>query len=239
MGAALSIFVLLSVSVFIVRVAAVALRITGLSDSGARFQALSAFTGTGFTTTEAEMVVNYPIRRRIVSLLMIVGNMGLVTVFATVVVSFVHTEGETGAVVIQLTWLAAGLALLWFLMLNRTADRIMCSLISRILEATTFLGKRRFHRLVQIGDGFSICEHSLSESLPRDTAATLLSSMTELDLGLLAVTRPGRDLVVGCELQSSLVRGDSLIVFGPDTGHEMLASLWESKNEHGNSQNHR
>jgi Trk-type K+ transport system membrane component len=73
MGAALSIFVILSVSIFIIRVAAVALRLTGLTDVSARFQALSAFTGTGFTTIEAESVVNYPVRRRIVSLLMIIG----------------------------------------------------------------------------------------------------------------------------------------------------------------------
>jgi Trk-type K+ transport system membrane component len=95
-GAALSIFVLLSLSVLVMRVASVALRLTGLSDDVARFQALSAFTGTGFTTREAESIVNYPVRRRIVSSLMIVGNLGLVTVLATLVVSLVKTEGHSG-----------------------------------------------------------------------------------------------------------------------------------------------
>lgn len=75
MGAALSIFAILTISVFIVRVASVALRLTGLAEESARFQALSAFTGTGFTTSESEMVVNYPVRRRILSLLMIIGNL--------------------------------------------------------------------------------------------------------------------------------------------------------------------
>lgn len=41
MSAALSIFVLLSLSVFVIRVASVALRITGLTETSARFQALS------------------------------------------------------------------------------------------------------------------------------------------------------------------------------------------------------
>lgn len=223
MGAALSIFVLLSVSVFIVRVAAVALRITGLPDNGARFQALSAFTGTGFTTTEAEMVVNYPIRRRIVGLLMIVGNMGLVTVFATVVVSFVRTDGEPGAVASQVAWLLAGLALLWFLMLNVTADRILCSFIGKILEATTFLGKRRFHRLVQVGDGYSICEHPFAVGLPLDKVAELTSTLADLDLELLAVRQSSGALAVGADLPTSLGQGDSLIVFGEDAGHEALA----------------
>ena len=80
MGAAISIFVLLSLSTLIVRLAAVAMRLTGLDESTARFQSLSAFTGTGFTISEAERIVNYPVRRRIVTLLMIIGNLGVVGV---------------------------------------------------------------------------------------------------------------------------------------------------------------
>jgi len=67
MGAALSMFVLLSISVFVIQVASVTLQLTGLADATARFQALSAFTGTGFTTSEAEAIVNYPVRRRVIS----------------------------------------------------------------------------------------------------------------------------------------------------------------------------
>jgi hypothetical protein len=64
MGAALTLFILMSLSIFIVRVASVALRHTGLEEGTAKFQALSAISSTGFTTKEAEMVVNYPVRRR-------------------------------------------------------------------------------------------------------------------------------------------------------------------------------
>jgi hypothetical protein len=224
MGAALSIFVLLSVSIFIVRVAAVALRITGLTDNSARFQALSAFTGTGFTTSEAETVVNYPIRRRIVSLLMIIGNLGLVTVLATLVVSLVHTDGEPGAVIVQLIWLLGGLALLWFLMLNGTADRIMCSFISNILESTTYLGRRSFHRLVQVGDGYSVCEHSLG---PREVAEgphSLALRLAKLDLRLLAVRRVSGGLAFDLSPEFQINAGESLVVFGRDAGHDALGS---------------
>ncbi len=99
MGAALSMFVLLSTSVFVIRLASVTLRLTGLTDATARFHALSALTGTRFTTSEAEAIVNYPVRRRIISLLMIIGNLGLVTLFATVIVSLVNTEREIGATI--------------------------------------------------------------------------------------------------------------------------------------------
>jgi Trk-type K+ transport system membrane component len=64
MGTALSLLVVMTVLLFVVRVAAVALRLTGLVESVARFQALSAISGAGFTTRESESIVNYPVRRQ-------------------------------------------------------------------------------------------------------------------------------------------------------------------------------
>jgi hypothetical protein len=52
----------LGLSLIITRIATTALSLTGLSWEAARFQARSAFTGTGFTTTEAERVVDHPVR---------------------------------------------------------------------------------------------------------------------------------------------------------------------------------
>ena len=47
MGAAISLLVILTVSVVVVRIAAVSLRLTGMPTDVARFQARSAFTGAG------------------------------------------------------------------------------------------------------------------------------------------------------------------------------------------------
>ncbi len=66
----------------------VALQVTGMERRKARFQALSALTGTGFTTGEAESVVNHPTRRRIVSWLIVIGNIG-VALFIIAVVLFI------------------------------------------------------------------------------------------------------------------------------------------------------
>lgn len=57
---------------------AIALEITGMERSKARFQALSALTGTGFTTSEAESIVNHPGRRRIATWLIFLGNTGII-----------------------------------------------------------------------------------------------------------------------------------------------------------------
>ena len=80
---------IISVSYLVVRAASVMLMRTGLEEKRARFQALSAFTGTGFTTKEAELVVNHAQRRKIVTWLMILGNAGLATVIVTATSSLV------------------------------------------------------------------------------------------------------------------------------------------------------
>lgn len=80
------------ISFFVVRVGAIALRMTGVERPKAVFQALSAFTGTGFTTREAEMVVNNPIRRKIISILMIFGNAGIVAVIISATSSVVMSK---------------------------------------------------------------------------------------------------------------------------------------------------
>ena len=76
--AAVSVLVVLLVSLLVARVGTVALTLTGMSREAARFQARSAFFGVGFTTGEAEAVVGHPVRRRIIMWLILLGNAGVV-----------------------------------------------------------------------------------------------------------------------------------------------------------------
>jgi len=78
------------------RIGAFALELTGMEPETAKFQALSAFTGTGFTTSEAERVVRNRSRRRIITILILVGAAGLVTVIGTMAATFVDATGYRG-----------------------------------------------------------------------------------------------------------------------------------------------
>ena len=158
MIAALTLFVVLTLSVIVIRTGAVALRLTGLPEGVARFQARSAFTGTGFTTSESEAIVNHRVRRRIVSFLMITGNLGLVSVLTTVVVSLVSSSGSEGALMRQLLWLGAMLLALWFVVLNPFADRVMCGVIGRLLARTEGFGGRNPAHLLQLPSGHGVTQ---------------------------------------------------------------------------------
>ena len=80
------------ISFLFVRAASIAFMMTGLDKKKARFQALSAFSGTGFTTKEAESIVNHPQRRKITRWLMMGGNAGIVTVIVTATSSMVSSQ---------------------------------------------------------------------------------------------------------------------------------------------------
>src|SRR6056297_2959688 len=92
----LSFFVILVVSILVTKIATIALAHTGMSHETAKFQARSAFSGVGFTTTESERMVTHPIRRRILMMLMLLGNAGIVTAGTSLLLAFV--DPESGAI---------------------------------------------------------------------------------------------------------------------------------------------
>lgn len=63
---------------FVFWIGSLALEVSGMQRRKARFQAMSAMTGTGYTTREAESVANHPRRRTIVLWLMLLGNTGII-----------------------------------------------------------------------------------------------------------------------------------------------------------------
>ncbi|RLF59082.1 MAG: potassium transporter TrkA, partial [Thermoplasmata archaeon] len=90
MYALISLLIVIVVSIIIVKIGAVALEMTGLSRELATFQAQSAFSGVGFTTSESEHVVSHPVRRKIIRILMFVGSAGITSAMATLVLTFIN-----------------------------------------------------------------------------------------------------------------------------------------------------
>ena len=66
-------------------IGSIALESTGLERAKARFQALSALTGTGFTTSQSELIVEDAGRRKIISWLILLGNTGIMAFILLVI----------------------------------------------------------------------------------------------------------------------------------------------------------
>jgi len=152
-----SLLIVITLSILITRIATVALTHTGLSREAARFQARSAFTGVGFTTSEAESIVNHPVRRRIVLLLMLLGSAGLVTAMASLILSFTAVE-SSGSFAVRILLLVAGLGVLWIVASSRWVDTYASKLISWALDRYTSLGVKDYASLLNLTGDYEITE---------------------------------------------------------------------------------
>ena len=113
MAAVLSLLGVLVISLLVTRVGATALRLTGMSSEAAEFQSRSAFTGVGFTTLESEDILNHPVRRRILMHLMLLSNLGVGAVVATLMLSLPQATTLTG-------FCTAAIGILGFWMLRQS-----------------------------------------------------------------------------------------------------------------------
>lgn len=134
-----------------------ALMLTGMSREAARFQARSAFTGVGYTTNEAEEILAHPVRRRIIMLLMLLGNLGVATVVATLMLSVMQTA-ESDRWWIRIAALACGLVLLSLAANNRHLERHLNRGISSILRRWGNLQVRDYVAILQLQNGYAVTE---------------------------------------------------------------------------------
>jgi hypothetical protein len=199
------------VSLLLTRVATVALTLTGLSRETAAFQARSALSGAGFTTSESEAIVRQPARRRIVMFLMLVGSVGAVTVIATLVLSFVGTDSSQQGT--RLALLVGGLLVLLLLARSPTVDRVLTPLITRILHRWTNLDTNDYAELLHLGE-YSVVEIALTSGHP-----AVGRSLGELDLrsrGIVAfgIARADGRYQGVPSFATQLEGGDTLLAYG-------------------------
>jgi hypothetical protein len=207
----LLLLIFISVSYLIVQGGAIALEMTGLEKSMARFQSLSAFSGTGFTTREAETVVNHPLRRKIITILMILGNAGLVSVIAAFVLSLRSTSYFRPS----LNLLLIGIAL-FFLYRLAVSEKVSGKLNDRIektLVERFHLGKDQVEELLQQAEGYGAARVLIGKESPMIGLSLSKSGLTREEIMVLSIERDSRIIPVP-RAQNKIREGDRLILFG-------------------------
>jgi hypothetical protein len=215
-----TLLVVVAVSLLITRVATVILTATGMSRESARFQARSAFTGSGFTTRESELVVDHPIRRRVISVLMLFGSAGVVAVVASTILGF--SAGSGTARGWRLLELVAGLLVLVAVSRSDRVDRRLTAAISYLLRRFTRLPTRDVASLLDLAGDYSVNELAIREGdwLAGHTLAEL--ALRDEGVVVLGVTRSDGHYVAAPEGETVLNPGDVLVVYGRD---DALAEL--------------
>jgi hypothetical protein len=206
-----SLLVVVALSLLVTRVATVLLVATGMSRQAARFQARSAFTGSGFTTRESEDVVNHPVRRRVVMTLMLLGNAGIVAVGSSLIIGFRSGNRTQWTTILELL-----VGLLALLALSRSAwvDHRLTRAIRRLVARHTDLQTRDIASLLDLTGHYAVSELLLEEGDWMADRPLGELRLRDEGIAILGVTRAdGSHLGVPGEW--TVVRpGDTAIIYG-------------------------
>ncbi len=134
MASVVSFIIIILLSILITRIASVALAMTGLSMEMAAFQARSAFTGVGFTTSEAESVVKHPVRRKIVMLLMLLGNAGIVSAISSLVITYTKQNKTWYSDIVSSASIILAIIIFWLIFRSKYVKKVLDNIISFYLR---------------------------------------------------------------------------------------------------------
>lgn len=211
MYAVVSLIVILTLSMLTVRVGTLALMLTGMSKDVARFQALSAFTGAGFTTQEAEDVISYPARRRVIQNLIRLGNVGVITSIASIVLSFMEEQVSPLTIVLVLV-VSIGLLGLsrskWF-------NQLVNPLIKKALRQSSSFELRDYSGLLEVENGHQVADIKVQDGewLANEPLAELRLHEHEGVL-ILGIRRADGTYVEAPSGEDIVYPGDTVIAYG-------------------------
>jgi hypothetical protein len=217
----------LIVSFIIVRIGAIAFQLTGIEWSLAKFQALSCFTATGFTTKESELITSDLRRRRIATVLIVLGHAGLVTMIATFANSLrpravadkldvpfsAFTISDKVLPWINLIVIIAAIYITYKVFSNTTfARRLTNVLRNRIIEKE-MIKSVSFEELAVATGGYGVSRIKVREDNPILGKALSESELRKDDITVLAIVREERT-IPNPVADTKILSGDELICFG-------------------------
>lgn len=208
-----TVIIILVFSILITRVASIALTHTGLSHEASKFQARSAFTGVGFTTSESEKVVKHPVRRKILMMLMILGNAGIITGMASLIIGFTGIDDGVDAW-IKVLILVAGIFFLWQLGNSKWIDRYLSKLINKGLNRYSTLNVVDFANLLNLSGEYRITELPVERNNWLYNKKLQNAKLRDEGINVIAISRKGGQFVGNPNGDTRIKDGDILIVYG-------------------------
>jgi hypothetical protein len=224
MVALYSFLIIIFLSIVIIRIGSTALELTGLSEDVAAFQAQSAFSGVGYTTKEAEVIVSHPVRRKIIRVLVLLGSAGMTSSIATLILTF--TQQSNINQVTRLAILLGGIGVLYLFARSRLIKKGMKKVIVKALDRFTSVRVLDYEQLLGLSKGYNI-----SRLTVREESWIANRKLKELNLPsegaiILAVYRHenGEDKYMGVPDGDTLIQpGDTLICYSREDVSKELA----------------
>ena len=228
MIAAVSLFLIITISVLITKISTIALVHTGLSEESAKFQSRSAYTGAGLSSQETENIMNHPVRRKIIYNLMLIGNAGIVTAMSSLILTFVLPESNASRFYGFLI-IVVGILILWFGIRSKWVNRGLSKVINKMLKKYTDLEVQDYAAVLHLKDNFKIIKATV------DTDGWMCNrTLQELDLReegitVLGVEREGTGYFGSPSGNFKMLPHDEVTLYGKSDG---IKSIYNRKKDH-------
>ncbi len=195
----------------IVRIATVILKLTGMDDQTSRFQAISAFTGTGFTTKEAETILEDRIRRRTIIVLMVLGKVGIVSVIAGLFLSFGKNNLSDDL------WKAVILLVFIFILYKITSLKGFSRALNRLIEkgivARGIIGQKTMEELFHLPKGYGLTQLTITAETKENGLSLAKAGFIDRNILVLSIERKSK-LISFPHANDVLEEGDKLLCYG-------------------------
>ncbi len=235
MLALFGLLMIIVLSITIVRVGAMALELTGLSEEVASFQAQSAFSGAGFTTSESESIVSHPVRRRIARLLILLGSAGFTSSIATFILTFIGQSGR--GIAVRTTVLLIGIIFIYLFSKSRFVYRMMRKIIMSALEKFTTLKVCDYQEVLGLKKGYTVSRIFVKENNWMVGHALRELGLSQEGILILSIHRivNGEDKFIGVPTKDTVIgENDILICYG--RGEALVNLSRRPKGAQGDSQ---
>jgi len=210
MTAALLVLILV-VSSVIVRLAAFVLELTGMPWDQAKFQALSAFSTTGFTTRESEQLLNHPLRRRVVATLVVLGNAGIVTFVGTFAGTIAKNDPMELAV--DAVVMLVGLMFVVALMRSEWVTGRVRARVQRWMAGRYDLAPKA-EEMLRLDEGYVLTRIVVDPDSPVCGKQLMKLGLKGWRVQVLAIERAGHFQPVP-RGEDEIMAGDELVIYGP------------------------
>jgi len=206
--------VVVTVWLFILWFGSVALEATGMERRKARFQALSALTGTGFSTREAEDVVNHPRRRLIAGWMMFLGSVGIILflliILIIIVVGVKPAKPVSSVSIIALAIPPIALMVLYWI---GVLDKLATVIVNWLKRSAYFTSEFSIREIVHQAGDYSIARLTIGRKAPEVGCKIGDTSLAKHKITILAIERGDRTLAFP-ESKEVVQAGDHLLCYG-------------------------
>lgn len=217
----------LIVSFIIVRIGAIAFHLTGLDWSLSKFQALSCFTGTGFTTKESELITGNAQRRRIASFLIVLGHAGLVTLIATFAnsirsdiimpkftIPILHSVIPSRWIpLLNLIIIILAIYLIYKIFTNKEIVTKFTAMLRTHIVKKAIIKPVSFEELVVATGGYGVSQIEICKNSSILNKSLIKAELRGRDITVLAVQRD-EEIIPNPPAETKMLLGDRLICFG-------------------------